>query len=1133
LTIDSRSVRTTIVKARAARLAFGGGLLLFFLSSPSHSCGTAGSPAVLKPGAATTRELKGAERQFYQLALGAREYARTEVVQEGIDLKIRISDPKGNPITDVDNLDGRFSTERFSLLSDAPEIYCLEIDGPANPEATGTYQIRVVEVRGATPADALRVSAERREERADQIYNQRSTGGLRDAPGAYLQALEAWQAAGDTLKQAEMRYRLGSVRRLLGDNPQALQELGAALDLLRQTPDERLAPLAYNQIGLVHWAMAENPAALTAFQAALARWRSLGDAAQEAAVLNNLGSLHQAQGELREAMDDYSQALQIFQREKDVRHEGLVLINLGSIHFSLGEPGAARQTLDQALVKLRKEGERSGVAEALNYRGLLADQLGDGQAALDFLTEALSIFEALGNRRQQASVLINLGSQYAELGEPGKATGFFSRALELQRAIGDRRGEAATLVHLGEADSALGKSDQGRECFEQAAGIQRAIGDRVGEAASLLALGTDQIANRPADAVETLQRALDRYSELSLPAGRARSAERLGAAQAALGETAKAVESLKTALQVATAVQDPPLEADSLQELARIELARGDPAAALARIEPALQIIESLRGQVAADRLRTSYFASWRDAYDLAVEALMSLHAAHPDAGYDARAFQVAERARARGLLDLLREGKVEVHAGADPGLLAKEEELRVAIRAKSERESRLQSEGAAPDPIDEARKEVEALLSDYELLDGRLRAASPRYADLTRPPEVRLADVQRLLGADSALLEISLGTPRSWAWLVTGDSLSSYELPPQGALTEMAKRAYAALSAPASRTAPRADVAELGRLLLGPAVDRLEGRRLAVVAAGALQYIPFAALPDPRTGEPLIESREVVSLPSAAVLAELRRTAAGRPRPTLDLAVLADPVFSAADPRLALARKAPTAPLLKLAALNPELERSARDVGTPGVEVFERLSWTRREAEGIAGIAAGAGPLRVLTALDFEASRETATGPAVAGARVVHFATHGFLDSETPELSGLVLSLVDRNGNPTDGFLRLHDVYGLTLAADLVVLSGCRTALGKEVKGEGLLGLTRGFLYAGAPRVMASLWPVRDRATAELMQRFYRGVLHDGLPPAAALRAAQRSLRRDPRWRDPFYWAPFILQGDWLAAPR
>ena len=1119
-----------ILKARGARLVCGGGLLLFFLPSLGRACGAGGesTPTPLRLGEELARTLKGSERHFYQLALGAKEHARTEVVQQGIDLKVRVSDQEGRPVTEVDNLGGSFSTERFSLVSETPETYCLEIDGPVNPEASGTYRIQVTEIRSATPADTLRVSAERWEERADQIYNQRSTGGLRDAPEAYLKAFGAWQAAGDTLKQAEMRYRIGLTRRLLGQNPQALQELRVALDLLQKVPDERLAAMAYNQIGLVSWATSQNQAALSAFQAALERWRALGDAAQEAAVLNNMGSLHQAQGELREALDAYSKALQIFQRDGDVRRQGMVLTNLGSVHFALGEPGTAGTEFAEALVKLQKEGERSGVAEVLNYQGLLADQRGDSQAALDSLTQALSIFAALGDRRQQASVLINLGNQYVKLGDPGKATGFFSRALEIQRTISDRRGQAATLRHLGEAYSALGKVETSREHYEQALGIQQAIGDRTGEAASLLALGADQISNRPSDAVETLTRALARYSELGNPDGKARSLERLGAAQASLGNTAKAVEALGTALQEARSVHDPTLEAAALQELARIELARGDPQAALARVEPALQIIESLREQVAADRLRTSYFASKRDAYDLAIEALMSLQASHPEAGYDARAFQVAERARARGLLDLLREGKVEIHAGADPQLLERERALRIEIRAKSERESRLRSEKAPQDQIDESHKEVEALLSEYELLDGRLRAASPRYTDLTHPPEVRLADVQRLLGPDTALLEVSLGTPRSWAWLVTSDSLSSFELPEHAAITELAKRAYAALSAPASREVPREDVAELGRMLLGPALDRLEGRRLAVVAGGALQYIPFAALPDPRTGEPLVESREVVNLPSAAVLTEVRRNAARRRQPSLDLAVLADPVFSPGDPRLAQARKAAPAPALKLAAaLNSDLERSARDVGSSG---FERLAWTRREAEEI---AAQAGSRRVLTALDFEASREAATGPAVAGARVVHFATHGFLNSETPELSGLVLSLVDRNGNPTDGFLRLHEVYDLSLAADLVVLSGCRTALGKEVKGEGLLGLTRGFLYAGASRVMASLWPVRDRATAELMRRFYRGLLQDGLPPAAALRAAQRSLRRDPRWRDPFYWAPFILQGDWLAAPR
>jgi CHAT domain-containing protein len=173
--------------------------------------------------------------------------------------------------------------------------------------------------------------------------------------------------------------------------------------------------------------------------------------------------------------------------------------------------------------------------------------------------------------------------------------------------------------------------------------------------------------------------------------------------------------------------------------------------------------------------------------------------------------------------------------------------------------------------------------------------------------------------------------------------------------------------------------------------------------------------------------------------------------------------------------------------------------------------------------------PGRGRAALDFDASRELATGGELADCRIVHFATHGILDSEHPELSGIVLSLVDRDGKSKDGFLRMHELYGLRLSADLVVLSACRTALGREVRGEGLVGLTRGFMYAGVPRVMASLWTVDDKATAELMGRFYRGLLGpQKLDPPAALRAAQEGMRAERRWQHPYYWAGFVLHGDW-----
>jgi len=168
--------------------------------------------------------------------------------------------------------------------------------------------------------------------------------------------------------------------------------------------------------------------------------------------------------------------------------------------------------------------------------------------------------------------------------------------------------------------------------------------------------------------------------------------------------------------------------------------------------------------------------------------------------------------------------------------------------------------------------------------------------------------------------------------------------------------------------------------------------------------------------------------------------------------------------------------------------------------------------------------------AIGFEASRARALDPAVSDHRIVHFATHAILDNDRPELSGIALSLFDERGNPRDGFVRLHDIYNMTVGVDLVVLSGCSSAVGKAVAGEGLISLVRGFMYAGTRRVLATLWNVDDETTSELMTRFYRAMWKEGLPPSAALRAAQLDLMNHKRWQAPFYWGSFVLSGDWSA---
>jgi CHAT domain-containing protein len=296
--------------------------------------------------------------------------------------------------------------------------------------------------------------------------------------------------------------------------------------------------------------------------------------------------------------------------------------------------------------------------------------------------------------------------------------------------------------------------------------------------------------------------------------------------------------------------------------------------------------------------------------------------------------------------------------------------------------------------------------------------------------------------------------------------------------------------------------------MLLGPAAAHIGNKRLLIVGEGVLKYLPFGALPEPGTETPLMVSREIVTAPSASVVAILRQETVHRRPATKLLAVLADPVFHTDDARIGTSDKT-----------------SVRSASDAGMQDFARLRFSRTEADEITRLAGSGGTLR---ALDFDASRETAMKPELGEYRIVHFATHSLLNNEHPELSGVVLSLVDRSGRPQNGFLRLYDIYGLRLGAELVVLSACRTALGEEIKGEGLIGLTRGFLYAGAPRVVATLWEIDDRTTAEAMKKFYEGMLSRGERPAEALRAAQIALWKSKGWDAPYYWAAFTLEGEW-----
>ena len=540
--------------------------------------------------------------------------------------------------------------------------------------------------------------------------------------------------------------------------------------------------------------------------------------------------------------------------------------------------------------------------------------------------------------------------------------------------------------------------------------------------------------------------------------------------------------------------------------------------------------------------MRSSYFATVQEYYDLYIELLMNEHRARPNENFAFEALQASEQARARSLLDLLREAKADVRQGVDTLLLARERELLELINAKAAAQVKAFSDPKQANLAKSLGDEISELAIEYDALQARIRQSSPRYAQLVQTAPLTLAGIQSLLDGQTLLLEYRLGAEHSYLWVVSQTELKSFELPRRAEIESLSRQFYELLternrSSPGETSAQKQSriqaaeqelqaVAErLRQILLVPDAMSVGDRRLVVVVDGQLQYVPFGVLIGATAGKEVNEGNssqsraEIISLPSIAVLAQLRRENVGRTTATKSVAVFADPVFESDDPRLGRFAKRKRSP-------NGSLEQSLRDFDFgPNTKGLPRLFASRDEAKAIMNLAPrGAN----YAALDFEANRERALRPDLNQYRVLHFATHGLLNTARPQLSGVVLSLYDEKGNERDGFLRLDQIYNLRLSSELVVLSACSTALGKEVKGEGMIGLTRGFMYAGAQRVIASLWKVDDEATAELMKSFYRNLLQERMPASLALRAAQVEMQRQARWRSPYYWGAFTLQGDW-----
>ncbi|HLL72345.1 MAG TPA: CHAT domain-containing protein [Pyrinomonadaceae bacterium] len=601
---------------------------------------------------------------------------------------------------------------------------------------------------------------------------------------------------------------------------------------------------------------------------------------------------------------------------------------------------------------------------------------------------------------------------------------------------------------------------------------------------------------------------------------------------------------------------------------------------AFASYRAALQTIETIRqGSLRADEARTTFLATTRDVFDeasgaLAAEALNSAtNKTAPLEGqslaYAAEAFRIVEQGRARSLLDMLGETGTTITEGIPPELAQRKRENLERQQEIAQQITGVSLTGEPPtEGVEKLEEQLEVLSDEYDSLENQIRASSPSYGALTSAQPLTLAEVQqKVLDADTALLEYSLGRERSYLWAVTASGVTLHQLPARDKLDALAmalrdrivpsslRRALLDTGAPTrglmeerglalsnnATTANVAAFAEASHALyqnaVAPVASTVANKRLLVVADGALNYVPFEALVtatgaggDYSTLPYLVKTNEVSYAPSASVVSAIRQQLArsASAAQSRGLLVVADPVFDPKDARL----KGPQAAMATGEA--PGIDSAVADItGTAstaaaGASNFKlaRLNGTREEAQQIAALARTSG-LSPDIWLDLDASEARVKATDVSKYRILHVATHGLLNTERPQFTGVVLSLVGNSEG--DGFLRTDEIFNLRLGSPLVMLSACETGLGKERRGEGVIGLTRAFMYAGAPTVGVSLWSVSDKSTAELMTDFYKRLLTRQSPtPQAAMRAAQIAMITGKKNSAPFYWAPFVLVGDW-----
>lgn len=1040
----------------------------------------------LRPGKAVVREIGGPEVHTYRLPLDGGSYLRMRIDQPGIDVTAKLVGPGGKEVGFFEEPKRLEEPDRLVWIAKSGGEYRLVIKPRAPQEARGKYRLSLQELRPARSNDSERLAAEAEYQRARQMLASDVKTGPSRSLGGFQSALRRWQGEGDRTGQVDALVQIAQIQNSLSRSDDALSDAERALQLAREEHYLEGEARALSSLGETYNRLNKIDKALERLQESIPLWKTLGDIYGQGITLYSVGQCLSLNSRPEEAFQYLEQARALFHSAGDLVDEANAFTTEGFLETNLGEYGKALERAEAALKLSRSVGNDGARAAALALLATVHNARGELEEALHNLQEALEINISSHDLFSEAFNRQGLGSVYFNLGEPDRTLAEYGKALQINQLVGRKSLDFRLLTNTGfvyqnakrDPGTALKYYQQALELSESNPSDKSLALNNIGAAYTLL--------GKPSEGLASLAEALKIREQIGERARQGNTLLEMGSAYKLLGDP-RAEESYRRALEIFKSVGSTALQAESLYRWALLDRGQGRLKDALQRIREALRIVESVRSQVIDDKLRTAFFASKRAYYELLVNVLAQLD--ERSAGsYKAEALEASDWARARSLLDLLAEGNIR--AAVPPDLQKRDVELRSRFSWLQEQIARKSTKD--PKVLAAQMDQVQDAMAQ---LEEEIRQRDQHYAEVRYPTPLRAAQIRELVDDRTALLHYFVGEEASFLFVVTRKSLEMHRLPGAASLAEQVSRLRDLIQVRGPRSLARfqAAASDLYTTVLGPANSTLAPKsRLLIAPDGPLYLLPFEALLTESRGSsyadlPYLLRRFAISyVPSASVLADLRRNRSlGSPGKTF--LAFADPSYGVTS---------------------VGQERGPAGLG----EGLAQLPESGEEVRRIAALYPGRFVLYLgpaATKRNVEQSMYLRTTPRV------HFALHGTVDAVRPELSGLELA---------DGRLQVFDIFNLKLNADLLTLSACQTALGKEIRGEGMVGLTRAFLYAGARSIMVSLWSVADRSTSDLMYDTYRNL---GMGKMEALRQAKLAMISSKKYAEPYYWAPFVLSGD------